>query len=48
VVWALQRNDLAERFSHALVMDRGRLAEQGRFADLKGGGGALSKLLSAG
>ena len=48
VIWALQRNDLAERFGHALVMDRGRLAEQGRFADLKGSGGALSKLLSAG
>jgi len=48
VVWALQRNDLAERFGHALVMDRGRLAEQGRFADLKASGGALSKLLSAG
>jgi hypothetical protein len=49
VVWALQRNDLAERFGHALVIERGRLAEQGRFADLKsGGGGALQKLLSAG
>ena len=48
VVWALQRNDLAERFGHALVMERGRLAEQGRFADLKGSGGALHKLLNAG
>ena len=48
VIWALQRNDLAERFSHALVMDRGRLAEQGRFADLKNSGGVLAKLLSAG
>jgi ABC-type multidrug transport system fused ATPase/permease subunit len=48
VIWALQRNDLAERFGHALVMDRGRLSEQGRFADLKSSGGALQKLLSAG
>jgi putative ABC transport system ATP-binding protein len=48
VIWALQRNDLAERFGHTLVMDRGRLAEQGRFADLKSSGGALQKLLSAG
>ncbi|HUK05637.1 MAG TPA: ABC transporter ATP-binding protein/permease [Burkholderiales bacterium] len=48
VVWVLQRNDLAERFGHTLVMERGRLAEQGRFADLKGRGGALDKLLSAG
>jgi putative ABC transport system ATP-binding protein len=48
VFWALQRNDLAERFGHALVMERGRLAEQGRFEDLKASGGALAKLLSAG
>jgi putative ABC transport system ATP-binding protein len=48
VFWALQRNDLAERFGHALVMERGRLAEQGRFADLKGSGGALHKMLNAG
>jgi putative ABC transport system ATP-binding protein len=48
VVWALQRNDLAERFSHVLVVERGRIAEQGRFADLKSSGGALQKLLSAG
>jgi ABC-type multidrug transport system fused ATPase/permease subunit len=48
VFWALQRNDLAERFGHTLVMERGRLAEQGRFVDLKGSGGALQKLLSAG
>jgi ABC-type multidrug transport system ATPase subunit len=46
--WVLQRNDLAERFGHTLIMERGRLAEQGRFADLKGRGGALDKLLNAG
>ena len=48
VFWALQRNDLAERFGHTLVMERGRLAEQGRFDELKARGGALQKLLSAG
>jgi putative ABC transport system ATP-binding protein len=48
VVWALQRNDLAERFGHVLVIERGRIVEQGRFADLKSTGGALQKLLSAG
>jgi putative ABC transport system ATP-binding protein len=48
LLWALQRNDLAERFGHTLVMDRGRVAEQGRFGDLKSSGGALQKLLSAG
>jgi putative ABC transport system ATP-binding protein len=48
VFWALQRNDLAERFGHTLVMERGRLAEQGRFTDLKSSGGALQKMLNAG
>jgi putative ABC transport system ATP-binding protein len=48
VFWALQRTDLAERFDHALVMERGRLAEQGRFADLKSSGGALHKMLNVG
>jgi putative ABC transport system ATP-binding protein len=48
VFWALQRNDLAERFGLTLVMERGRLAEQGRFEDLKSSGGALHKMLSAG
>jgi putative ABC transport system ATP-binding protein len=48
VFWALQRNDLAERFGHTLVMERGRLAEQGRFEDLKSSGGALHKMLNAG
>jgi len=48
VFWALQRNDLAERFGHTLVMERGRLAEQGRFEELKSSGGALQQLLSAG
>jgi putative ABC transport system ATP-binding protein len=48
VFWALQRNDLAERFDHTLVMERGRLAEQGRFEDLKSSGGALHKMLNAG
>jgi putative ABC transport system ATP-binding protein len=48
VFWALQRNDLAERFGHTLVMERGRLAEQGRFEDLKSSGGALHKMLNVG
>jgi putative ABC transport system ATP-binding protein len=48
VFWMLQRNDLAERFDHVMVLDRGRIAEQGNFAQLKSSGGALQKLLSAG
>ncbi|MGH8705644.1 MAG: ATP-binding cassette domain-containing protein, partial [Burkholderiales bacterium] len=47
VFWTLQRTDLAERFGHALVLERGRLAEQGRFEELKSSGGALHRLLSA-
>jgi ABC-type multidrug transport system fused ATPase/permease subunit len=31
-----------------LVLDHGRVAEQGRFEQLKSSGGALQKLLSAG
>ena len=48
VFWALQRNDLAARFAHTIVMERGRIAEQGQFEELKRGGGALHKLLNAG
>jgi putative ABC transport system ATP-binding protein len=48
VIWSLQRSDLAERFGHVLVMERGRLAEQGRFEELKCRGGALHRLLAAG
>ena len=35
VVWALSREEYAERFQTVLVMERGKLAEQGRFAELK-------------
>ena len=35
VVWVLSREEYAERFSTVLVMERGKLAEQGRFAELK-------------
>ena len=48
VIWFLNRIDLAERFGQVLVMERGRLAERGSFVELKSGGGALQKLLSAG
>ena len=47
VVWALQRPELADRFGTVLVIDHGRLAEQGRFETLKGNGGALNKMLVA-
>jgi putative ABC transport system ATP-binding protein len=47
VVWVLHRPDLAERFDQVLVMERGKLTEQGRFAELKANGGPLHKLLMA-
>jgi putative ABC transport system ATP-binding protein len=46
VLWALQRAELAERFEKVLVMDRGRLVEQGPFAKLKCSGGVLHHLLA--
>lgn len=48
VIWFLNRIDLAERFGQVIVLERGRLAERGSFVELKSGGGALKKLLSAG
>jgi putative ABC transport system ATP-binding protein len=48
VFWTLQRAELAERFGHALVLERGRLAEQGRFEELKCSGGLLHQMLTAG
>ncbi|MGH8673132.1 MAG: ATP-binding cassette domain-containing protein, partial [Burkholderiales bacterium] len=48
VIWVLENNDLAERFEHVLVMERGRLAERGSVAELKQRGGALQTLLAAG
>ena len=47
VAWVLSRPDLAERFNVVLVMERGKLAEKGAFADLKSNGGPLQKLLVA-
>jgi ABC-type multidrug transport system fused ATPase/permease subunit len=47
LVWVAQRPDTAERFDVVLVMERGKLAEQGAFAELKSNGGPLHKLLAA-
>jgi putative ABC transport system ATP-binding protein len=47
LVWVVQRPDIAERFGVVLVMERGRLAEKGAFAELKSNGGPLQKLLLA-
>ena len=45
VVWALGRADLAREFARVMVLDDGRLIEQGSFADLEAKGGALPRLL---
>ena len=47
LVWVLQRPDVAERFGVVLVMEKGKLAEKGAFAELKSNGGPLHKLLAA-
>jgi putative ABC transport system ATP-binding protein len=47
VIWVLHRADLAERFDQVLVMERGKLSEHGRFAELKANGGPLHRLLMA-
>ena len=48
VYWVLNRVELAEKFDQVIVMERGKLVERGKFADLKASGGALSKLMDAG
>ena len=46
VVWALGRADLAGEFDRLLVLDEGRLVEQGTYDDLTGGGTAFARLLA--
>ena len=47
VIWTLQRPESAENFDRVLVMDEGRLVEQGSFADLNRPGSALSGIMAA-
>jgi len=47
VIWTLQRPESAENFDRVLVMDEGRLIEQGSFADLNRPGSALSDIMAA-
>ena len=47
VIWALSRGDWAERFDHVLVMQRGRVVEQGDWAELNKDGSALHGLIAA-
>ncbi len=47
VIWMLQRPHSCEQFSRVLVMQDGRIVEQGSFADLNKPGSALSEFLAA-
>jgi putative ABC transport system ATP-binding protein len=47
VIWALERPALAEQFDRVLVMQNGRLIEQGEFASLSKEGKVLPDLLSS-
>jgi hypothetical protein len=46
VIWVLHRAGAAAAFGLVLVLDKGRLVEQGRYAELAGNGGALAALLA--
>ena len=48
VVWVLGRAELAALFDQVLVLDKGKILEQGEFERLKNNGAGLSKLLTAG
>ncbi len=46
LVWSLQRPELAESFDRVIVMEGGKVKEQGTFAELKGAGNALAGLVA--
>ncbi|MBP6850082.1 MAG: ATP-binding cassette domain-containing protein [Rhodoferax sp.] len=48
VIWVLNRVDLAERFDHVLVMDQGKLVEQGAYDELLGRDSVMRRLLKTG
>lgn len=47
ILWILSRVQLAEQFDSILVMERGRLVDQGPFAELKAGNPHFQQLLAA-
>ena len=48
LIWSVHHASLAEEFEHTLVVDGGRVVEQGRFADLKRPGSLVHQLVESG
>ena len=48
VIWTLQRADFAKKFDRVLVMQAGRIVEQGSFSELDRADSALGELIHAG
>lgn len=48
LVWVLHRAELGAEFEQALVLEGGKVVEQGRFAELRKAGSALQELVAAG
>jgi len=47
VIWVMNRVAASRHFGHVLVMQDGRVAEQGPYEELSGRAGAFKKLLEA-
>ena len=47
LIWSVHHASLAEEFEHTLVVDGGRVVEQGRFADLKRPGSLVHQLVES-
>ena len=48
LIWVVHRASLAERFRHTIVLEGGKVVEQGTFADLNRPGSAFHELARAG
>ena len=48
LIWLVHRANLAEDFDQTLVMESGRVVEQGRFSELNRPGTVLTALVAAG
>ena len=48
LIWLVHRANLAEKFDHTLVLENGRVVEQGRFSELNRPGTVLNGLVASG